>query len=156
MSNDVSKLKGRARSLANLRPVKKGEPSRNPKGRQIENPEMKKIKNLTREELVEVGSLVLKGSVDELRAIAKDGKATALKCMVAAVAVRTISKGDPQALDALLNRLIGKVKEHIEVDGLNLGTQQVVIMLPPKQEQIKDVQPVQVELPVTKDTDGSP
>ena len=93
---------------------KKGQTG-NAQGGKLHDPVIKKLKNLTEHEMIEIGSLVLKGSVDELRAIAKDGKASALKCMMAAVAVRTISKGDPAALEVLLNRLIGKVKERLDV-----------------------------------------
>jgi hypothetical protein len=95
---------------------KKGK-SGNPLGAKLHDPEMRMLKNLTKDEMVEIGSLVLKGSVNQLRAIAKDPNCTALKCMIAAVAVRTISKGDPAALDVLLNRLIGKVKDEVNFTG---------------------------------------
>ena len=106
---------------------KKGK-SGNPLGGKIHKPEIRRIKGLTEKEVVKIGTLVLKGSVDELRAIAKNGKASALKCMMAAVAVRTISRGDPQALDALLNRLIGRVKDKVEVSGPNSGPQVILNM----------------------------
>lgn len=106
--------------------------SGNPLGGKIHDPEIRKLRNLTKEEMIEVGSLVLKGSVEELKAIGKDPKASALKCMMAAVAVRTIQKGDPYALDVLLNRLIGKVKEEVKHTGLSPTTQSVVVTLPPK------------------------
>lgn len=100
---------------------------------------MKKIRNLTEQEMIEIGSLVLKGSVDELRVIAKDGTASALKCMMAAVAVRTISKGDPHALEVLLNRLIGKVKERLDVNMPQVDSVQVRIMLPDNGRSSPDV-----------------
>lgn len=121
------------KSLSNLKPIKKGE-VRNPHGAKTHSPELKQIKRLTEAELIEVGSMVIKGSVDQLRAIAKDGTASALKCMIAAVAVKTISKGDPHALDTLLNRLVGKVKqEHAigDANGNALAPAQIFIGLPP-------------------------
>ncbi len=93
---------------------KKGQ-SGNPKGGLAHDPALKKLKRLTKDEMIEIGSMVVKGSVASLRAIAKDPNESALKCMMAAVAVRTIVKGDPKALDALLNRLIGKVKDEVHV-----------------------------------------
>ena len=106
------------RNLSNLKPFKKGQ-SGNPLGRSLENPEMKKLKNLTEAEMVEVGSLVVKGTIKQLRAIKDDPNASALKCMMAAVAIKTISTGNPQALDILLNRLVGKAKERVEVVSTN-------------------------------------
>lgn len=117
---------------------KKGQ-SGNPQGGKKHSPEMKKIRNLTEQEMIEIGSLVLKGSVDELRVIAKDGTASALKCMMAAVAVRTISKGDPHALEVLLNRLIGKVKERLDVNMPQVDSVQVRIMLPDNGRSSPDV-----------------
>lgn len=93
--------------------------SGNPLGGQKHNPELKMIRNLTEQEVVEIGSLVVKGSIKELRAIAKDEDGSAIRCMIAAVAVKVMSKGDPQALEVLLNRLIGKVKEKVEVTSTN-------------------------------------
>lgn len=98
---------------------KKGK-SGNPLGGKLHDSEMRMLKKLTKEELKEVGNLVLMNNVDELRKIGRDPNASALKTMLASVCVRVISKGDMQAFDTLLNRLIGKVKDEIEHTGSNL------------------------------------
>ncbi len=105
------------KSLANLKPPKKGE-IRNPLGGKAHNPELRMVKRLTAIEVAEIGSLVLKNDIAALKAIAKEQTASTLKVMIAAVAVKVIEKGDAHALDVLLNRLIGKVKEHVEVTGV--------------------------------------
>lgn len=133
----------------NLRKWKKGQ-SGNPLGGKIQNVEKRAIRNLTEQEMIEIGSLVVKGSLAELKEIAKDPNASALKCMMAAVAVKTISKGDPYALDTLLNRLVGKPKERIEMTGQD-GGPQVIVHLPAKdQKEIIDITPEPALLPETK------
>ena len=89
----------------------------------------KMMRQLTAEEFAEIANLIIKGSIDELKAIAKDSKQTALRVMIASVAVKVIHKGDMGALDTLLNRLVGKVKERVEVTGAN-GAPQVIAYIP--------------------------
>jgi len=67
--------------------------------------------------MIEIGSMVLKGSIEDLKAVLKDPKASGLKCMIAGVAVRVIMKGDAHGMDLLLNRLIGRSKQKIEISG---------------------------------------
>ncbi len=106
------------KQLKNLKPIKKGE-IRNPLGGRAHNPVMKAFKSLTEAEMMEIGTLVLKGSLTELKAIKNNQENTSvLKAMLAGVAIRTIEKGDPTALDVLLNRLIGKVRENVHHTGL--------------------------------------
>lgn len=102
--------------------------SGNPKGGNAHDPRLKMLKKLTKEELIEVGNLVVKGSVSELKEMAKNPNASVIQTMVASVAVKVITKGDMHSLDILLNRLIGKVKEEIEHTGL--AQPQVIITLP--------------------------
>ncbi len=97
---------------------KKGQ-SGNPDGARKHDPIMKQLKNLTEEEMMEIGSLVVKGSINELKAISKDPNASALKCMIASVAIKTVAKGDAHALEILLCRLIGKVKDKVEINSMN-------------------------------------
>jgi hypothetical protein len=113
------------KTAAHLPKFKKGQ-SGNPKGRP---PDMlgKKMRQLTAEEFAEIANLIIKGSIEELRAIAKDDSQSALRVMIAAVAVKTIQKGDMNALDTLLNRLVGKVKEHVEHTNSDV---QVILTMP--------------------------
>lgn len=97
---------------------KKGQ-SGNPEGGRAHNPDLRLIKNLTEAEMVEIGSLVVKGSIEDLKKIKDDPKTTVLKAMMASVAIKTIQTGNPQALDILLNRLVGKAKERVEITSDN-------------------------------------
>lgn len=105
---------GNKKSEANLKKFKKGQ-SGNPLGGKLHNPELRMIKHLTQSELIEIGNLVIKNNTDRLREIAKDPQASVIKVMIASVAVKIISKGDMHALDVLLNRLVGKVKDQVAV-----------------------------------------
>jgi hypothetical protein len=96
---------------------KKGQ-SGNPKGRQAKTPAEKKLANLTRAELVEVGTLVVKGDLRKIVEMSKADNVPVLQAMVAAVAVNVIKKGDMHQLDVLLNRLIGKVPQPLAHSGI--------------------------------------
>lgn len=100
----------------NLIPWKPGV-SGNPLGGQMHDKEMRMIKNLSKQELKDVANLVIKGNIKALLNIKDDDDATVLKRMLASVAVRIINKGDMHDLDVLLNRLIGKVKEELDLTG---------------------------------------
>lgn len=109
---------------------KKGDPSPNPSGRPKEDPILKKLQKLTANELEDVASVIIKGNIDDLQAIAKDKTASVIKVMLAATCVKIISRGDMEALDRLLNRLIGKVKDKVEVSGNNFTKAQVILTMP--------------------------
>ncbi len=121
---------------------KKGQPSANPIGARAHNPETRKLKNLSKKELVELGNLVVQGNVGELRRIHKDKKnSSSLKAMVAAMVIRVIDKGDNGAFESLLNRLIGKVPDKLDVDGnLNVNTPRVVVTLPSNGREAKTIE----------------
>lgn len=113
---------------------KKGQ-SGNPQGARLHNPEIRLIKRMTLDQVVEIGSLVLDGNVAELKRIARDEKESVLKVMLAAVAARTITKGDPEALDALLDRLIGKVPNPVQLSGQGGSPLQMYMNLKPEERQ---------------------
>lgn len=114
-------------SLKNLKSQKPGAPGLNPRGRPPDalNAAMKK---LTKEELQDIASVIIKGDIEQLKQITKDPKQTVLKVLVASVCIKAIQSGDMHALDILLNRLIGKVKEEVVWSGNPPA--QVVISLP--------------------------
>jgi hypothetical protein len=97
---------------------KKGQ-SGNPSGRTKLGKEMCKLMRLTRREIADVGSLIVKGSYAQLEKIDKDKNETVLRRMMASVAIRSVKKGDYGALDALLNRLVGKVKDEVRFENIN-------------------------------------
>lgn len=95
---------------------KKGQ-SGNPGGKIPDSPELKRLKNLTREELANIGNLVIAGDLKAIKKIKDNPNSPALRAMIASVALRVIGKGDMHSLDILLNRLVGKVKDELEVSG---------------------------------------
>lgn len=116
---------------------KKGQ-SGNPLGGKLANPELRAIKRLTSIEVAEIGKLVISKNSAKLKAMIEDSannpesKHSALKIWIATVAYKGIKKGDAHALDILLNRLIGKVKDKIEITGGDGGPirQKVEAMTP--------------------------
>jgi hypothetical protein len=136
-STETSKKGPPPQSLANLKPYKKGQ-SGNPNGRPHDPPELKKLKNLTKAELVDVGNMVVKGDFEALKRLAKNPKATVLQRMLAAVAQKVIEKGDMHSLDILLNRMVGRVKEEV---ALTSNIPQVVVNLPSNGREAKDDEP---------------
>lgn len=88
-----------------------------------------KLRQLTRSEFAEIANMIIKGNIVELKKIIKDENSSALHCMVASVAVKCIQKGDMHSLDILLNRMVGKVKEEVELTG-DIAAPQVIVSLP--------------------------
>jgi hypothetical protein len=129
-------------SLKNLEKgrFKPGEVS-NPEGGRAVNPEMRKIRKLTTEEVVEVGSFLLSNNILALQRMTEDALAnpdsehSALKIWIARVVLTGSRKGDAYALEVVLNRLIGKVAEKMNFEGLNLP--QVIVSLPSNGREIK-------------------
>jgi len=120
-------------------PWKKGQ-SGNPEGGRKHDPAMRAIKNLTKSELVTVGNLIIKNNYKALLALAKADDATVLQRMLATVAVRIVQNGDMHALDILLNRLVGKVKDEV-MQQMEIRTPQVVVTLPDNGRSAKQEEP---------------
>jgi hypothetical protein len=97
----------------------------NPLGGRAHNPELRAIKRLTAAEVAEIGSLVVLGDLQALQEIVKEsrdpwlydaeGKHSVLKVWMATIAIKAIQKGDVHGLDVLLNRLIGRTAEKIQI-----------------------------------------
>lgn len=111
------------RSLENLEKgkFKKGQVA-NPLGGAAHDPEMKKLRTLTRAELVEIGNMVLKNNIKHLKEISKDEDATVIKRMLASIAYRIMIEGNMEAFDRLLNRMIGKVEDNVKFTGAVPGS----------------------------------
>lgn len=103
---------------------------------------LKQVKRFSRQELVECASTLLGSSLAQLRAIREDRQAPVIKVMLASICARIIARGDMHALDTLMNRLIGKVRDDVKVSGsIDAPPAQVVIMLPPNGRDLKNVTP---------------
>lgn len=103
---------------------KKGK-SGNPLGGKIHNKELKAIRRMTQEDVAEIGQLILEGNLEKLAAVKEDKAASVLKVWFCSVAIKAISKGDAAALSVILDRIVGRVKEKLEVTGNEGGPVQV-------------------------------
>lgn len=101
--------------------------SANPSGRPPDalNAVMKKI---TKSELEDIANLIIRGDVDELRKVRASEKGTpTIRVLFASVILQMIADGDMNSFDKLLNRLIGKVKDEVNVH--NSGTLPTTVVL---------------------------
>lgn len=103
--------------------------SGNPRGRPRDflNTSMKK---LTRDELEEIANVLIKGNQDDLDLILASRKVSLIQKMIATVAYKILERGDMDALDKLLNRLIGKVKDTVDISSNAIGGTTVILKMP--------------------------
>jgi hypothetical protein len=69
------------------------------------------------EEIADLASMLLAQTREDLRDVLVNPESTVLRCWFSAIAIKGISKGDPLALGAILDRVVGKVKDKLEVSG---------------------------------------
>lgn len=100
---------------SNLIPWKPGQ-SGNPKGRPKLSDEEKKLRKLSKEQFKEIGDMIVNGKVEELFGIMEDPDATVLQKLVARGLQEAYEKGNWAVVNLLLDRLIGKVKEEVDVN----------------------------------------
>lgn len=130
---------------------KKGEPSMNPDGGRKHDHVMKRIKLLTRQELATVCNLVLQGNIEQLEEICEDREySSALKVLVASIVKRGVRDGNFGAFDALLNRLLGKVPDRMDLNHLNSGGPTIVVTLPSNGREILQLNKPPAALPEPK------
>ena len=72
---------------------------------------------MTNEEITELGTLLLDGNISAIVDCVKDPASSALKVWMGKIIAKGIEKGDPQSLSIILDRVVGKVKERVEVSG---------------------------------------
>lgn len=87
----------------------------NPLGAGAGDPVMKAIRRLTHAQLAEVGCLIIEQNPEKLKDIMKDPASTSIKVWFAAICLKGIQKGDAHAMDVLMNRIVGKVKEKVDL-----------------------------------------
>lgn len=84
--------------------------------------EVKVVRRIMVGDVAEVATMALEGNVESLRQIAKSVNSpnspyTVLQVAFAICLLKAISKGDVYALNAVLDRVVGKVKAEITVSG---------------------------------------
>lgn len=103
--------KGRKTGGRDFKPGQSG----NPAGRTPLPEDLKSVKILTNTNLRARVQRLLDLPTDDLVAYAEDPKLTALDAMIASIVVKAVVNGDQQRLDFILNRLVGKVQDKVEV-----------------------------------------
>lgn len=93
---------------------KKGQ-SGNPSGRPKVPEDVREAKKLTSVEMVRVLNKFNGWTLNQLAEFCKDGNNTVLEMMVARIMIKGIKDGTPTNLTFLFDRLIGKVKDQVEV-----------------------------------------
>lgn len=83
------------------------------------------IRNLTREELEGLISLLLRSTDAEIIKVRQDPNETKLRKLIAQALISAQETGDMRQLDLILNRVIGKVKDSVEHSGRIDGTRTV-------------------------------
>lgn len=98
------------------RPFPKGN-NLNPLGAGAHNKELKRLRRLSREQVADIGSLVIEKREDDLRKICKDANETVLRKWFATVALKALQTGDSKHFNVALDRIIGKATEYKEITG---------------------------------------
>jgi hypothetical protein len=91
--------------------------SGNPNGRPVLPPEVKALKSVTNETIKEVMDLLLEKDITALEELAESDTEPALKVLYAAGVLRAIKEGDPAHIEPVLNRVLGKPKESVQLSG---------------------------------------
>lgn len=89
----------------------------NPLGGGAITPQVRAIRKITMEHIEEVGEIILDGNLTKLSELAKDPSTSVLKVWIAKAAAEGIRKGDLSSLEMILNRMIGKVRDKVDVSG---------------------------------------
>ena len=87
----------------------------NPNGRPPLSPELKLVRNLTQEQLAQLGKLMLEKNYDELELIANSPQSNALLAMIASAIAKAVRSGNWEQAEFLMQRIVGKPKENLEV-----------------------------------------
>lgn len=99
--------------------------------------ELSILRKLTKDQIADIGGLLLEGSRAQLELVAKDTDTPVLKAMMAQVCLRILNSGSISDLNLLLDRLVGKVKEVHEHSGVDGGPIPYAMTLTAEQRQAR-------------------
>jgi hypothetical protein len=94
--------------------------SGNPQGGKLHNADIRKLKSLGREQVAELGRLVLTNNYDDIVSVTKDENSSVLKLWMARVVLKGVSDGDVYILNTFLPWIVGKVPDKIETTNVHL------------------------------------
>lgn len=114
MANDSGSAAGGKKIMPKGRPFVKGQ-SGNPLGGKLQNKELMAVRKLSKPELAEIATLIISGDINMINQIRNDPDETPLRKWICAVVSKGIQNGDMGTLNALLDRVVGKVKDEVEV-----------------------------------------
>jgi hypothetical protein len=97
------------------RPFEKG--NKLSKGGQKLPAALKAVRYLSHDQVAEMGTILLEGNVADVKAIASDPNASFLKRWTATMAVKGMVTGDVKVWEAVLNRVVGPMKQRLEISG---------------------------------------
>lgn len=100
-----------AKQMANLRPAKKGEPTRNPEGARAHNQVFKALKHIGRKQFQDIIEIALKEDVDALRVYSKNTKLSTIQFGVCKALVDAADRGDWAIFKDIVEQIVGKVPE---------------------------------------------
>ena len=110
----------------NLIPYKKGQ-SGNPNGRPRKFVSKLTSMGYSKREVVDTIENLLSMTLDELKDVYTNDKATILEKIIASALKRSIEKGEISTIETLLTRVYGKAEQKVEVSGNN----PIQIIMPP-------------------------
>jgi hypothetical protein len=87
---------------------------------QVANPGGRVKGLLTRTALENKISVAMNKTAKKLKEELKSGELSAIDAMIASIICRAVDNGDHLRLDFVLNRILGKVKDVVEVDSKNV------------------------------------
>lgn len=108
----------------------------NPRGAGAHNPALKALKHLTIVEYREVIELALTSNLGALKAIADSQTASAVQVGVARALHKALKAGDFVIVEALAQRLVGKIPDKLEVN--NNVTQNLSVSFKKPDPQIEE------------------
>ncbi len=89
--------------------------SGNPSGKAKLPNDIKEVRKVSQFELERAINRLIFLPLEQLRVVIKDPKTSILEIMLATIMAQCAQKGDQQRLEFLLNRMIGKVKDIIDI-----------------------------------------
>lgn len=109
----------------------------NPLGAKAHSPIKKALKGITNENLKELAEILLENNVQALSDVEKNPQSTVLKIWIARAAQRGIEEGDLASLETILNRILGRPKQAMEISGAEGNPIQVQDVTVPLEDRIK-------------------
>lgn len=109
-------------------------------------PEIRKalriVKNLSADQVAEIGSLLITCDHETIKSIVeeKPEDLSIIQLWIANVAVKGFERGDPYALNALLDRIVGKTKDHLVVHGSGTDPLRIAFEKMTAEEQITEIE----------------